>query len=710
MRPMHAGLLLAASCLAPWFAPWLAPWLATPALAETAPADAAPNSFGLGEIVVTATPPAAPDITGQTLSASAISLFNRVSLDDAVGLMPGVSAGNSGGTRNERLIFVRGFNRFEVPLTIDGIRVYLPADNRLDFGRFLTNDIAQVQVAKGYVSVLNGPDGMGGAINLVTSKPTKPLEAQVSGTLNLGRQGEYAGYSASALLGTKHDTWYAQASFGRAYTDHWDLAGGYRPTANQGAGRRGLSQTGDWRVNGKIGFTPNATDEYVISYTRQEGQKLAPLHVTDPPSGQRFWTWPAWNTDSLYLLTTTQLDRIATLKTRFYYNTFYNMLRSFDTAAENTQTLGRSFNSPYWDDALGGSMELTLRPSARERLSIGAQMRSDRHKEAQTSFPSGATEPVQTDLENTYSLSIENAYNVTPALSLTLGGGYDWRDLKRAEEYGAPLGTSGASVLYNYPMKDSSTWSAQGLLNWAVNDRTALHLSVQSRARFPTIFERFSQRFGTSIPNPGLQPERARQIELGGATQMGVVHLEAALFHAHITNAIVSESVLGYACTASTTPGPCAQTVMTQSLNVARGNTYGVEGSIAAQLAPTLSVGGNYTWTHRRLSDPGNAAYRPTDVPTHKAFVYADWTVLPRLHLVPSADIASSRWTVTDIAPIVYYRTGAYVNAALKAEYELRRGTSISASVRNAFDRNYQLVDGYPEAGRSYQLSLKASY
>jgi iron complex outermembrane receptor protein len=149
---------------------------------------------------------------------------------------------------------------------------------------------------------------------------------------------------------------------------------------------------------------------------------------------------------------------------------------------------------------------------------------------------------------------------------------------------------------------------------------------------------------------------------------------------------------------------------MTQSLNVSRGNTYGVEGSFSAQVTPGFMLGGNYTWTHRNLVDPGNAAFRPTDVPTHKAFVYADWTVLPRLHLVPSADIASSRWTVTDVAPIVYYRTGAYVNGAIKAEYQLRHGTSISASVRNLFDQNYQLVDGYPEAGRSYQLSLKASY
>jgi len=679
--------------------------LATPALAEDQTA-----GFGLGQIVVTAQPPKDLEITSERLSAKAIETFGRVTLDDAVALAPGVSAGNSGGTRNERLIFVRGFNRFQVPLTIDGIRVYLPADNRLDFGRFLTNDIAEVQIAKGYVSVLNGPDGMGGAINLVTAKPTKALEAKVGASLNLGRQGEYAGYSANALIGTRHDKWYAQASFGRNYTDHWDLAGGYAGTANQPAGRRNLSQSGDWRVNVKAGFTPNASDEYVIAYTRQEGQKLAPLHITDPVSSQRFWTWPAWNTESLYFLSTTALGEIATLKTRLYRNNFYNMLRAWDNANENTQTLGRAFNSPYWDEALGGSGELTLRPSAKERISIAFQMRSDRHREAQTSFPSGATEPVQTSLENTYSLALEHAYQLTPALTLTLGGGYDWRDLKRAEEYGAPLGTSGASVLYNYPMRNTSAWSGQGRLDWAVNADTRLHVSLSSRARFPTIFERFSQRFGTSIPNPGLKPERARQIEVGGSTRLGAVKLEAAAFHALLTNAIVSESVAGYACTASTTPGPCAQTVMSQSLNVSRGKYYGVELSASAQVLPSLALGGNYTWVHRDLVDPGNAAFRPTDVPTHKAFVYADWTPAARFHLIPSADIASSRWTVTSAAPIRYYRTGAYVNAAIKAEVELRQGISISASARNLLDANYQLVDGFPEAGRSYQLSFKASY
>ncbi|MBW7946174.1 MAG: TonB-dependent receptor plug domain-containing protein, partial [Sphingomonadaceae bacterium] len=284
-----------------------------------ADAQAEGNAFALGQIIVTAPVQEGIAIASSTLSSEAIYTFNRTTLDEAVSLMPGVSASNSGGSRNERLIFVRGFDRFQVPLSIDGVRVYLPADNRLDYGRFLTPDIAEVQVAKGYASVLDGPGAMGGAVNLVTRKPTKALEAEVRGTLSLDRDVDYAGYNVFALIGTRQEKWYAQGSYTRDFRDHWDLPGGYEPAAGsvEDGGEREFTRTEDWRVNVKLGFTPNATDEYSISYTRQEGSKNAPLHVTDTAT-QRNWSWPQWDVESIYFLSTTALGDNATLKTRAY--------------------------------------------------------------------------------------------------------------------------------------------------------------------------------------------------------------------------------------------------------------------------------------------------------------------------------------------------------------------------------------------------------
>ncbi|HEY8212545.1 MAG TPA: Plug domain-containing protein, partial [Methylocystis sp.] len=89
---------------------------------------------------------------GYTITNRQMETFSRDTLDSAVNLAPGVNSQLVGGTRNEQNIYVRGFDRWQVPLTIDGVRVYLPADNRLDFARFLTADIAEIQIAKGYVS------------------------------------------------------------------------------------------------------------------------------------------------------------------------------------------------------------------------------------------------------------------------------------------------------------------------------------------------------------------------------------------------------------------------------------------------------------------------------------------------------------------------------------------------------------------------------
>ncbi|PKP69855.1 MAG: TonB-dependent receptor [Alphaproteobacteria bacterium HGW-Alphaproteobacteria-5] len=714
-------LLLSAGCIA---VP-LAPAPAAQAQTQTAPTPD-DDRFALGQIVVTAPRSEGMGIDGETLSSEAIFRFNRTALDDAVNLMPGVAAGNSGGTRNERLIFVRGFDRFQVPLSIDGIRVYLPADNRLDFGRFLTTDIAEVQVAKSYASVLDGPGAIGGAINLVTRRPTKALDIDVRGTVNLNNDADYAGYSTSAMVGTRQDRWYAQASYARSVTDHWDLPNGFRATvpALEDGGARDFSGTRDWRVNAKVGFAPNDSDEYAISYTRQAGAKEAPLHVSDTVSTPRFWTWPKWDITSIYFLSTTALGDHATLKTRAYYNQFDSMLRSFDDRTLTTQSRPFAFDSPYWDKAWGGSAQLDVRVSDADTLRLALHYRHDKHVEAQTSFSTTgtpSTEPKQTQTENVFSLALENELKLTEALTFTLGGSFDWRDLKRAEEYGSPLGTSGTpAVIYDYPRRDADTWNLQGRLDWQANAALNLHASLSSRARFPTIFERFSQRFNQAIPNPGLKAERATNAEIGGTWAQGPVKLEGALFHSWVDEAIIqSVPILAYPCTASTTPpaiptAGCAQHYMNQSQNVGNGRYYGGEISVSAKLAAGLDAGFNYTLTKRSLHYAGQGPFELTGVPTHKGFVWLDWSPVPGLHILPSADIASNRWTLFTATPSSqpphYYRTGSYVNAALRIDYAVTDQIDIGVGARNLFDEYYVLTDGYPEPGRTLFASVRLHY
>ena len=654
------------------------------------------QAFDLGQITVIGVPQRGTAIGSDTIGQDAIEAFNRNSLDEAASLIPGVSASNSGGSRNERLIFVRGFDRFQVPLSIDGIRVYLPADNRLDYGRFLTPDIAEIQVAKGYASVLDGPGAMGGAVNLVTRKPTKAIEAEARGVLDLDRDADYAGYTAFGLIGTRQDKWYAQASFARTYRDHWDLPGGFAPTESEDGGARDLSRTEDWRLNVKLAYTPNETDEYSISYTRQEGSKNAPLSTVDPASYQRNWKWPWWNIDSIYFLSTTALGDNATLKTRAFRNGFDNLLSAYDDATQTTQTRGRAFNSYYEDVAWGGSAQLAVDLLPKNTFTLAAHFRRDKHVEYQHSPGFDFVEPRQHNVEDTWSIAAENRLAFSPTVTLVLGVSYDWRDLKRAEEFGEPP-EGGEDRIFSYPIRNGDAVNAQGQLIWTPDEETSVHASVSSRARFPTIFERFSSRFGGATSNPDLKAERATTFEIGASREFGVLRAESSVFYSHLTDVIVSFPFIYD-----------GQSV-TQSRNVGSGDYFGVELSLNVRLGDTLSAGANYTYVHRDLKDPGDEAFQPTGVPTHKAFLFAEWQPVGALHILPSVEIASDRWTVTTDGSL-YYRTGSYVRADLRVDYDVLENVTLGIGARNLFDDSYQLTDGFPEPGRRYFLSARTRF
>src|SRR5262245_23769428 len=219
--------------------------------------------FDMGKIVVVGSQDGQPGVGGAVLTSEQIWTFDRNSLDQAVNVMPGVvSTFDANGRRNESDIFVRGFGRWQVPLMLDGVRIYLPADNRLDFARFLTADVAAIQIQKGYASVLDGPGAMGGAINLVSRQPTKPFEAEASA--QLGGRSDAEGWNSYVMLGTRQPKYYVQGSANYSDRDFWTLSGNYQPTPTslQPSGRRLSSDSSDSRFNVKAALTPNQTDEY----------------------------------------------------------------------------------------------------------------------------------------------------------------------------------------------------------------------------------------------------------------------------------------------------------------------------------------------------------------------------------------------------------------------------------------------------------------
>lgn len=131
--------------------------------------------FKLGEVVVTAERNKG---LYSTISASQLQFFAKTDVSKALNLLPGITL-SAVGPRNEAMIYLRGFDLRQVPLFIDGIPVYIPYDGYVDLARFTTFDLAEINVSKGYTSVLYGPNALGGAINLISRKPVKKLNSMV---------------------------------------------------------------------------------------------------------------------------------------------------------------------------------------------------------------------------------------------------------------------------------------------------------------------------------------------------------------------------------------------------------------------------------------------------------------------------------------------------------------------------------------------------
>ena len=401
--------------------------------------------------------------------------------------------------------------------------------------------------------------------------------------------------------------------------------------------------------------------------------------------------------DILAMLTRTQIGENAYLKTRFYRTTFKNGLFSYDNASQTTQTLPRAFRSYYDDVAYGGNVELGFDVTSSNTLKAAAFYRRYKHVEWQQSFSPPLVEPRQTTTEDTTSIALEDTQRFGEAVELVVGVSRDRRDLSMAEDFNA-------NAFVFYPLTSEATWNGQAALVWRPTATSQVHASVSSRTRFPTIFERFSSRFGTAIPNPSVKSERALNVEIGGKMQIAPgLTVEGAVFHSDLEDALIQIPVA---------LGPPFGTV-TQTRNVGDGEYYGAELSVTAVLSPSLSLGGNYTWLHRKFTDPTNPTFRPLGVPDQKLFAYLDWRPLDRLTLTPSVEVTSDRWTVTSsslITPPRYYKTGEYLLLGLGAQVQVTSKIDLLLSARNLLDQQHQLVDGFPEEGRNFRADLRIKF
>lgn len=629
------------------------------------------RTFQLGEVRISG-------ISGKdssnVLSYQQIEKFNRTDLSNALNVLPGVSIANVG-PRNESVVYVRGFDLRQVPVFIDGVPVYVPYDGYVDMGRFTTFDLAEINVSKGFSSILYGANTMGGAINLVSRKPVSKFEIN-------GRAGVFSGegYRWNVNAGSRFGKFFYQVGASQLKQETFPLSADYINRKYQQTDDRENAFRNDLKFSVKAGFTPNTSDEYVIGYVNQKGDKGNPPYVGDDSKiSTRFWKWPKWNKQSLYFISNTAVGERSKVKTRLYYDTFVNQLFSYDDTTYTKQTKPYAFQSYYDDYTLGGNAEYETRMFTNNILKLNVQYKRDVHREHDLG------EPVQNYIDNTLSVGLENTYQITSFLSIIPGVSFNRRASDEAQEYNATT-----NEITNFADSKNNAVNAQLGVFWDINTSHSLKGSIARKTRFATIKDRYSYRMGQAIPNPDLSAETAVNFDLSYSGRVNSkLNLQASLFNSNINDIIQQVDNV--------------QPNRFQLQNAGKARFYGAEAGLDYLIISGLKVGSNYSFIKRKNKTNPDILF--TNVPEHKVFTYAEYSFLKRAHILASLEHNSDRYSTS-----YGTKANAYTLVNSKLSVKLYKSISAEAGVNNIFDTNYTLVEGFPEAGRNFFVNLVLSY
>lgn len=694
------------------------------------------NIFRLGEIAVSVVDDTTQVGSRTTVTAEEISAYtDSNTLEKALNLLPSVTE-TQVGRRNEKSVSIRGFEMRQIAVMVDGVQSAMPYDYYPDLQTYTTGSLSEIQVSKGLSSVLAGPNTMGGIINMVTKRPEKEIEGNLTVTAKFGNSGAYNGILTSGNVGTNQGNWYLQA--GATYNDinRWSVSDNYKPTYNTPGCRGGacaglVNENGGFRdgsssqaeaANIKLGFTPNETDEYVIAYNYSNMEYDIPVYagesiVNPGPAFQLtkpfYRSYPYYKKQTIYSLTNTALGDTGYVKTRLFYDTFKNRMDGIEytntdmTAIRNENGFPSLFN----DYDFGGSVETGADLFKDNTTKIAFHYRKDVHRSKEL-----GEEEWSRVADDTYSVALENTWHANEKTDVIVGASYDWlrvSTVKNVEDHNDDLIT-------DYRVNDN-VLNPMAAVRYHYSDEGTVYAGVAQKSRFATQKSRFGTRTGngTGIPNPDLKAEKAINYEIGVSDTIGNVTFDAAAFYTDVRDTnlevVVDDGGDEYY----------------QTQNFGKSRVYGLELASVIRMTDSFDLGLAYTYMEKELRSSIAKAedLKPTNVPKHKLTVYGDWRVAEGLNIIPKVEAYSSRYSTlggnnmvnaavrvhgkgigTGIGMQDGTKIGGFATAGLKVKYQPFDALEISAGVDNIFDKNYQLAEGYPEEGRNYFLTLTTKF
>lgn len=637
-------------------------------------ATAQSNIFELGTIDVSAADDAVAFEGIRIESVDTMHLELNPDIPSVLNKLPGVTLERQG-LRCETGIRLRGYDQKQVPVSIDGIPVYVPYDGSADWERFLLWDYAAIEVLHGGGVALAGMGALGGAVNIVSRKPVDAFELRAGGSAFSDEGG--AAYFSS---GSRSKNGYVQAGVSYREQDTFSLPDDFVPSNAEDGDERNNADYRDRVVSLKLGWEPADEYEWVVGYTRMEAEKGQPPYAGDDELEKiRYWRWPEWDRETAYLYGVIPAGQRGYIRSRIYWDQFRNTLMSYDDAGYATQKKPSSFRSRYDDDTVGLGLTGGIRWATGRETVIKMQTRLDRHREQQNDAPEDAYQ------DESYALALEHREPVGEFSFVRSG-------IRAETRHNQDAGPFGDVDEWEKDAWSDTVWNPQ--LAWfrSIGPAGFLYSKVGGSSRFPTMKERYSFRLGRSLPNPDLDLERAWQIEVGVKdVQFGSLSISSALFADRLEDAIESVGVLD------------AEGVrLEQYRNVGTVEGVGFELEPVWRVTDDFEIHAALTLLERENRD--NPDLVPSRFPSAEVHAEARWR-LSRFELIPKV-----WWSEGRISPISLRKTDAFTRWDFVCRVNVTEKWTVAVAVHNITDELIELDEGYPEAGRNGFVSVAGSF
>ncbi|MFT7003055.1 MAG: iron complex outermembrane receptor protein [Sulfurimonas sp.] len=651
--------------------------------------------YDLGRVEVVDSNDVSLNKTTETVGTEVINDTDSKTVVEALVSLPGVSLLKTG-RKNQTDVRIRGFTREFVPIYVDGIPVYTPYDRQTDLGRYTTYDVSEISVSKGYVSPMFGPNTLGGAVNIVTKKPTKEFEGEIGAGIFSGN-----GKEQHLTLGTNQGKYYALLSLSNYERDYFSYSSDFHGGGlDEDAGKADNSSSEDKKLNLKVGYTPNSTDEYSFNYIMQRASKDNLEYASDIQWGDEWkkekkWKWPDWDKTSYYFISKTQFDNI-TLKTRLYYDKFYNKLVAYTNDSYDTEM----WSSEYDDYSIGANVELGIKMTKAQTLKLAITQKNDYH--TGTDLPDDEGYDINIDTY-TQSLGLEYALQVNKKLKWVLGASYDKNGANKAEYRTVNSATGDTTGVDEYDNYDTDAISPQTALYYQHTDNLMLYTAVGQRTNMPSISQRYSSTWGTNEPNPDLKAEKSMNYEIGSEYVYNKQHsIKSALYYSKITD-YIDYVGLGYNVTID---GKTYE--VEQNQNIGDADQVGIDLSIDSYWNNEISSNIAYGYVKTNLSNSDNNDVKYViRIPDHTLSARLKYTPTEKWAFIPSIQYQSETYTDNESSS---NRTPSFIVGDVKVKYNVTKSCEVSAAINNVTDENYYYTFGYPEEGRNYSLAVNYTF